>query len=525
MNNCTSINILRQRSSGILLPIFSLPGPYGIGEIGKEAFDFIDFLNDSKQKSWQILPTTPVAPLFGNSPYMSFSAFAGSPLLIAAQGLVEAGWLLETEIPSPSFSPFLVEYDKIESYKKELLQKAWRRFSQKPSFADTLEQFASTHPWAQDYALFVALKNKMGNAPWYEWPEGLRQHDSLACAQAQKDLLADVHYHLFTQYVFMKQWQALRDYARAHEVQLIGDLPIYVALDSVDVWVNQSIFQLDENTGEPTRVAGVPPDYFSATGQRWGNPLYRWNSANTEVETQLYAWWEQRLQHNFNLVDVVRIDHFRGFESYWSVPAEEETALNGSWQPGPGENFFREMTIRLGEMNIIAEDLGVITKEVEELRDSLDYPGMKILLFAFDGNPENSYLPYSMGKKSVVYTGTHDNDTAVGWYLSSEVAPEAKKQAKLFAHCSDDNAGSFHRELIYLAYGSPANLAIIPMQDVLGYGNDCRMNTPGTTTGNWQWRLTRSSLTPELSTWLGQQVELFGRDPQPKLKILAASQE
>ena len=447
---------------------------------------------------------------------MSISAFAGSPLLIDTQALVQAGFIDPDDLPSPPpFSPYLVEYAKVAAFKDQLLQKAWQRFSENPSGANTLSEFAANHPWAKEYALFVTLKAKMNNAPWYEWPEGLREYAPQACSQAEVKFQEEVHYHLFTQYLFMEQWQALHRYAAEHAIQLIGDLPIYVALDSVDVWVHQSIFQLDPTTRHPLKVAGVPPDYFSATGQRWGNPLYCWNSNDDAVKNRLYDWWEQRLRHNFSLVDIVRIDHFRGFESYWAVPAEEETALNGNWEPGPGKHFFVEMGRRLGEMQIIAEDLGIITKEVEQLRDSLSYPGMNILLFAFDGNPDNSYLPYNMNKASVVYTGTHDNDTAVGWYLSPEVSVEAKQQAKLFANRFDDNAGGFHRELIYLAYGSPANLAIIPMQDVLGFGNDCRMNTPGTTTGNWQWRLRGAALSPELANWLKAQVELFGRSLSP----------
>ena len=511
MDNCTSVNILRQRSSGILFPLFSLPGPHGIGEIDQEAFAFIDFLRQSGQSSWQILPLGPISPIFGNSPYMSYSAFAGSPLCIGTHSLVRRGWLKTAEIPCMQFSPYLVDYEQVPAFKKTVLQRAWQRFALSPTNRAALEQFRRQQPWAEQYALFVALKDKFNGSPWYQWPGDIRRYEATACQNAVRELREQVDFHLFTQYIFTLQWADLRQYAKKQGIAIIGDLPIYVALDSVDVWAHQALFQLDTATGTPTQVAGVPPDYFSATGQRWGNPLYQWQTPSRIVKQQLWDWWEKRLRHNFSMVDVLRIDHFRGFESYWSVPAEEETAMNGCWEPGPGRVFFQAMQERIGPMQIIAEDLGIITPEVEQLRKALQFPGMKVLLFAFDGNPDNSYLPYNTEKESVVYTGTHDNDTAVGWYLSPEVDPDAKKRAKRFANCLDDNAGSFHRELIHLALSSPANLSILPLQDVLGFGNDCRMNTPGTTVGNWQWRLADRFITEELSSWLAEQTRLFGR--------------
>lgn len=513
MNNCTSVNILRQRSSGILLPLFSLPGPNGIGEIGEEAFAFIDFLRKSNQCCWQVLPTGPVSPVFGNSPYMSPSAFAGSPLFIGSHLLIEQGLLKAGEIPCKQFSPYQVFYEDVITCKQTMLQIAWQRFTADPHHVSALHQFIDQHPWVQEYSLFLALKTKLNNSPWYEWPDELHQHQPSACRKAIIELQPEIDFHAFTQYLFLTQWQVLHQYAQDQGIRLIGDLPIYVALDSADVWAHQEIFQLDTKSGLPTHVAGVPPDYFSAKGQRWGNPLYRWNTDNNVVQQQLLDWWEQRLRHNFAMVDLLRIDHFRGFESYWSVPAEEETAINGCWEPGPGLPFFKIMQSRLGQMPIIAEDLGIITPEVDQLRTTLQFPGMKVLLFAFDGDPNNNYLPYNVEKSSVLYTGTHDNDTAVGWYLSPQVAPEAKKRAKRFANCFDDHAGSFHRELIHLALSSPANLTIMPMQDLLGFGNDCRMNTPGTTTGNWQWRCAEYFITEEIAHWLAEQTELFGRTP------------
>lgn len=513
MNDYTPVNILRQRSSGILLPIFSLPGDGGIGEIGSEAFSFLDFLGKAGQSCWQILPLGPTSPVFGNSPYMSPSAFAGSPLLISTQKLVEEGLLQSHEVPPADFSPYQVLYPQVMAQKQLVLELAWSRFQKRSDSKEQLQVFLAAHRWAEAYGLFLALKEHFNQQPWYVWPSDLRRFQAAACREAQKQLQSRVEFHLFVQMVFFKQWQALHAYAQEKGIRLIGDLPIYVALDSVDVWSNQAIFQLDAHSGLPTYVAGVPPDYFSKQGQMWGNPLYRWQAADGAVEQQLDNWWQRRLQHNFNMVDVLRIDHFRGFEAYWSVPASEKTAVNGQWQPGPGRRFFTKMQQQLGEQPIIAEDLGIITPEVEQLRSGLGYPGMKVLLFAFDGDPANSYLPYNIDKNSVLYTGTHDNDTAVGWYLSPEVDAQAKRRAKRFANRDDDHAGSFHSDLLHLAFSSPANLTILPMQDVLGFGNDCRMNTPGTTTGNWQWRCAGRFITDELANWLAEQTRFFGRIP------------
>jgi 4-alpha-glucanotransferase len=513
MDNGTSVNILQQRSSGILLPVFSLPGSCGIGDIGKAAHNFIDFLQKSRQRSWQILPPGPTSPIFGNSPYMSYSAFAGNPLLLCMHDLIEQGLTRENEITVPSFSEYHVDYQRVAEYKHKLLALAWNRFNAKPANRDLLEAFASDRPWVRDYALFVALKQRFANRPWYEWPMELRQRQQTAVQSAGKTLADETGRHIFAQFLFFNQWRRLRAHARAQGVKIIGDLPIYVALDSADVWARQAIFQLDAASNQPTLVAGVPPDYFSATGQRWGNPLYRWDTTDASVRSQLWDWWEQRLRLNFSLVDTLRLDHFRGFEAYWAVPAEEETALNGQWRPGPGQPFFVEMEQRLGGMSIIAEDLGLITPAVDALRRNLGYPGMKILLFAFDGDPKNSYLPYNIEKESVVYTGTHDNDTAVGWFLSPEVDPAAKRRAKRFANRQDDEAGVFHRDLIHLAFSSAANLAVVPMQDVLGFGNDCRMNTPGTVVNNWQWRCAERFVNDGVAEWLADLTALFGRIP------------
>ncbi len=509
-----SVNILQQRSSGILLPVFSLPGAYGIGDMGAAARQFIDFLHISGQSSWQILPLGPTCPIFGDSPYMSFSAFAGNPLFISPDLLISSGLIDKPDIALSSWSEYTVDYRQLTSFKKSILNLAWKRFRDQKKAKDILAEFTLSHPWARDYGLFLALKEQYQQLPWYQWPLPLRKRLPDALQQASRKLKEHIDYFIFEQYLFFSQWQKLRTYANKKGVRIIGDLPIYVALDSVDVWAHQQIFQLDPESSEPTHVAGVPPDYFSKTGQRWGNPLYNWNTTNTKVKNLLWDWWEQRLRLNFTLVDTLRIDHFRGFESYWAVPADEKTAINGSWQPGPELPFFLEMEKRLGGMSIIAEDLGLITPEVETLRLRLGYPGMKILLFAFDGTANNSYLPYNTEQNSVIYTGTHDNDTAVGWYLSPDVARESKIQAKRFANREDDNAGSFHQDLIYLALSSAPKLAILPLQDVLGFGNDCRVNTPGTPENNWRWRCAARFLNDEVAAWLYALTKRFGRIPQ-----------
>lgn len=505
-------HILNKRESGLLLPVFSLPGPYGIGDLGNGAHDFVDFLVRSGQSSWQILPLGPTSPIFGNSPYMSFSAFAGNPLFISPDLLLQDGLIDISDLKGANFSEYLVAYKQAASWKKGLLRKAWLRF-QTNSAVEKLDDFSLHHPWVDNHALFLALKTKFSQKAWHEWPEPIRFRDSSSLRHAGDELKSNIDYERFLQYLFFNQWEKLRAAANSKGIRIIGDLPIYVSEDSVDVWANQEIFALDHSTGRPTHIAGVPPDYFSSTGQRWGNPLYRWHSGDDTVNKQLLFWWAGRLQTIFSQVDCIRIDHFRGFEAFWSVPVEEKTAMNGTWKPGPGKQFFLEMEQRLGPLPIIAEDLGIITPDVEQLRDDLGYPGMKILLFAFDGHPDNTYLPHNHITNCVIYTGTHDNDTAVGWYLSPNVSAESRQLAKQYANQGNDNASSFHRDMIYLAQASNANLCMLPLQDVLGFGNDCRINTPGTTHGNWQWRCAARFLNSETADWLHTQTKLFDRIP------------
>lgn len=505
------IQVISQRASGILLHVSSLPGSHGVGDIG-HAVNFIDFLAKAGQSYWQILPVNPTSSFFGNSPYMSFSSFAGNPLFIDPERLYRQGLLSSEDLSHPAFSPYFVEFDRVVPWKRSLLQKAWSAYQSQGNRA-AFEQFCEERFWLNDHALFMALKDRFEYAPWYSWPEEIRNADKKSLLVAANELADEVDYYRFEQYLFFSQWQELRDHAARKGVKIIGDLPIYVGLDSVDVWANQGIFELHKRSRKPTRVSGVPPDYFSKTGQLWGNPLYRWNTRKSVVKGDLYKWWEQRFAAMFGIVDVLRIDHFRGFESYWSVPAGDTTAENGVWKKGPGENFFLEMEKRLGYLPLIAEDLGIITPEVEKLRDNLGYPGMKILQFAFDGTADNAYLPYNMVKNCIVYTGTHDNDTAVGWYLDPDVSHSSKLQMKRAANAANSDVNSVHHDFMYLALSSVADLCVLPMQDILGFGNDCRMNTPATTQGNWRWRCAPEYLTDEMAGSVMDQTQFYGRLP------------
>jgi len=489
----------KKRSSGVLAHITSLPGPWGIGDIGESAYTFIDFLERAGQQYWQILPTNPTNLHFDSSPYMSTSAFAGSPLLISAELLVKDGMLTTKELsPVPDFSPYLVDYARVSACKKHLLAESFKRFAAADDsrYAD----FVRRTPWLLDYALFMSLKEVHNDDPWYQWPEALARREPGALAEAEERYGERITYFLFEQFIFFSQWSQMKRYAADRGVSLIGDIPIYVGLDSCDVWANQEIFELDQATLMPLRVAGVPPDYFSKTGQRWGNPLYRWNDRDPQVTAALLDWWVQRFKSVFDLVDVSRLDHFRGFESYWAVPAKDETALNGSWIKGPGASFFHDIYKKLGPLSIIAEDLGDITTDVLKLRDTLGFPGMKVLQFAFDHNPENAFLPYNYDSTNcVVYTGTHDNDTTLGWFLSNLVSASQRQAIKRFANRRMHDSSPISEDMIYLAFSSIAALTVIPLQDILGFGSDCRMNTPGIAKGNWRWRCHHAVLTDELA--------------------------
>lgn len=504
-------SLSHNRSSGILAHLTSLPSNYGIGDLGPGALNFIDFLDASSQSIWQILPTGPTDSVFSHSPYMSVSAFAGNPLLISPDCLVEEGLISKNDVSHQPFSPYHVNFDAVSAFKTALLRKAYMAFS--ASENNEYSQFRSEQKWLDDYCLFMALKKHHPGKPWYQFDRDISRRTSSSLSQLKKKYKDDMDYYCFEQFTFFKQWQSLREYANSKNINIFGDIPIYVSLDSADVWANQVIFQLDDRTGTPTRVAGVPPDYFSETGQKWGNPLYRWDSTDQEIREKLLEWWAERFANIFSFCDLARIDHFRGFESYWSVPAEEETALNGKWEKGPGAEFFHEIFAILGDLKIVAEDLGEITQEVLELREKLKFPGMKVLQFAFDGDISNSFLPFNYDHSNFfVYSGTHDNDTTVGWFLDGRFNDNQRESIRSYANKNLHDSSGIHEDLIYLAMSSIAKVCIFPLQDILGFGSDCRMNTPGTASGNWQWRCSPEFLTETKAEWLDSLCIRFGRE-------------
>jgi 4-alpha-glucanotransferase len=475
----TANSILNRRSSGILLHPSSLPGP-GMGTIGSEAIAFLDALAEAGQSAWQILPLVAVDE--GGSPYNGLSAFAANPLLIDLRQLVRDGLLDEEDPVGYREQPGgRIDYPRVSRWKQELLGKAFRAFSSgaDPGMERAFGEFCRFHAhWLDEFSLFMALRNRYGGSAWTEWDAPARDREPGAIAGLRQELRQEIQFHRFQQFVFERQWQVLREHARRRGITIIGDLPIFVAHDSADVWANRDIFELNER-GEPAVVSGVPPDYFSETGQRWGNPLYRWDVL---LDTD-YDWWIRRFQRTLQTVDIVRIDHFRGFEAYWEVPGDEETALNGRWVPGPGREFFERLAQKLGPLPVIAEDLGLITHEVEELRDALEFPGMRVLQFAFDGDAGNPHLPENYAENSVAYTGTHDNDTVRGWWDGAPPSERARVLRRIPAETSD-----IHWQLIGLVAASRARLTIFPAQDLLGLGSEARMNTPGTAADNWSWR-------------------------------------
>lgn len=474
------------RSSGILLHPSSLPGKYGIGDLGEYAYRFVDWLEQAGQSAWQILPLGPTS--YGDSPYQTLSAFAGNPNLISLDRLLEAGWLTAADLANvPDFPAERVDYGWVITYFNEKLNTAWANFEKdaSPEARQALEDWSAANvSWLDDFTLFAALKDSHGGQPWVEWDAAEALRDSDALAAAREAHAQRINEHRFRQWLFSVQWSELKAYANGKGIRLIGDIPIFVAHDSSDVWANREHFSLDEQ-GHPLVVAGVPPDYFSVTGQRWGNPLYRWDVMKADG----YQWWVERIRAALATVDIVRIDHFRGFEAYWEIPAEEPTAVHGEWVPGPGADFFSVIQEKLGQLPIIAEDLGVITEGVEKLRTDFNLPGMKVLQFAWS-DPRNPFLPHSHGFDSVVYSGTHDNNTTIGWW-QDETDDHTRQfmQDYLGKAVTDPNW-----ELIRLGMMSIANTFIAPMQDVLSLGREGRMNTPGVESGNWGWRLTVAQL-------------------------------
>lgn len=497
------------RMAGILLHPTSLPSPYGIGDLGKDAYEFIDFLEAAGQHLWQILPLTHTG--YGDSPYQSFSAFAGQPLLISPVHLMELGLLEKFELQNcPVTDDEHIDYGVIIPWKQLIFRLAYNRFITKKNmdehikerFSDFCEQNSS---WLDDYSLFMACKDINNGKSWLEWEDKYRTPTEKLKFELKESLSEDIGYYKFLQFLFFTEWKALKDYANSHGVKIIGDIPIFVSMDSADVWANQKLFQLDSK-GYPLAVAGVPPDYFSETGQLWGNPLYNWPAHEAED----FSWWISRIKSQLSNLDILRIDHFRGFEAYWSVPYGEETAINGQWIKAPGEQLFCAMEAVLGkDLPIIAEDLGIITEEVTALREKFHFPGMKILQFAFDSSAQNSYLPHNFtSPRCVCYTGTHDNDTTLGWYLTLN----AEIQKRVDFYTGIQTKEQISQGMIRLCAGSTAAYAIYPLQDVLSLGSDSRMNTPGVAAGNWNWRFKKEALTSVLAEKLLKLAILYGRN-------------
>lgn len=494
------------RASGILLHPSSLPGPWGIGDLGPMAYRFVDFLAAAGQTLWQVLPLGPTG--YGDSPYQCFSAFAGNPLLINIDDLIDHGLLTSAEARAAlgGLPGDRVDFGALIPAKQALLRSSFERFrsSHGTRFHQAYTTFcAANAEWLADYALFMAIKEAQGGESWHNWRPELRDRRPVALEWARRELAGVIEYHQYVQFLFFRQWQALKEYANQRGVLIIGDAPIFVADDSADVWANRDLFFLDAD-GMPTVVAGVPPDYFSATGQRWGNPIYRWE----KMAATGYRWWVARMRQAFSLYDVLRLDHFRGFEAYWEVPASAPTAIEGRWAPGPGADLFKTLQAELGDLPIIAEDLGLITPEVDALRLAFDLPGMKVLQFAFGDDATNPYLPHNYTANYVVYTGTHDNDTSVGWFTTLD----ANTRAAVLTYLGrDEQTVDIAWDLMRLGLVSVANYAITPLQDVLRLGSEARMNTPGRLGGNWAWRCPAEALSEELARQLRQLTRAYGR--------------
>ncbi|QQE12047.1 4-alpha-glucanotransferase [Planctomycetota bacterium] len=500
---------LDRRSSGILLHPTSLPGRHGSGDVGKHAYDFVDFLHESKQAWWQMLPIGPVDG--SGSPYNSTSAFAGSYMLISLDGLVDDGLLTKSEVkPLKSFSDNKVLYPRVMKFRYKALQIAFERFTQKhkqnnKAFQNFLKEQKF---WLPDYTLFCAIKDANNQLPWWEWPKPLARRKPEALEQAREDYAEGIAFHTFIQFIFHKQWMKLKKYANSKGVSLIGDIPIFIAHDSSDVWSNASLFDLKAN-GLPREVSGAAPDAFSDDGQLWGHPLYLWD----RHKEQKYKWWIERFRQTFTIFDSVRIDHFLGFARFWAVKYGAPTARQGKFRPGPGPSVFKALNRALGDMPIIAEDLGILTPQASALRDQFNFPGMRILQFAF-GEDDSYHAPHNFPPQSVVYTGTHDNDTTIGWWKQTKKDKwksnglTAVQRAKI---CTGTSCDEIHWDLIRLAMASPANLAIFPVQDLLGLDGKSRMNLPGTVDNNWNWRLQYRALKKPTAKRLAGLTDIYGR--------------
>lgn len=499
------------RASGILMPIFSLPGKYGIGSFSKEAYQFVNFLKDAGQLYWQILPVGPTS--YGDSPYQSFSTFAGNPYFISLGTLVDEGLLTEEECAplDEDVNPTDIDYARLYHTRYAVLRKAYDR-SHIQEGAEFKAFVMDNAAWLKDYALFMALKDAHDGKSFYQWEKPLRRRKKKALKEARRQYDREIGFYEFLQYEFFRQWDALKTYANQQGICIIGDIPIYVAADSADVWANPQLFQMDDK-GRPKAVAGCPPDVFSSTGQLWGNPLYNWKQHRRSD----YKWWISRLASCLKLYDVIRIDHFRGFDEYWAIPAEDETAEFGKWEKGPGMDLFDAAERKLGKMHIIAEDLGLMTDSVRKLVKDSGFPNMKVIGFAWDGRgPEdagkatNEYLPIHYDKNCVVYTGTHDNETLAGWLQDSATAPQIDEIAR-YTDTDPEDVDAMTDGLIRIAQSSVADTCIIPLQDYLHLDNTARINFPSTIGTNWRWRLKPGMLTEELATEIRQMTILYGR--------------
>lgn len=496
---------MTDRKSGILLHITSLPSSFGIGDLGPTAHHFVDFLAASGQKIWQILPLNPSGTFVGSSPYASYSAFAGNPLLISPELLLRDGLVTQDEVNQAMLpSENVVDYSAVVQSKTRLLLAAHARF-QETKHTDYDRFCRENREWLDDYALFVALKQHFQEVAWVDWPKEIRDRSDADIKHWRETLSDRIERAKVFQYLFFRQWLSLKEYCKGKSIQVFGDMPIYVSNDSVDVWSHPELFKLDENK-HPQFVSGAPPDYFSETGQRWGSPVYKWDV----VKRKHFAWWIRRIGHNLKLFDMVRLDHFRGFVAYWEIPAAEETAINGKWVHAPAAELFEAVQMQFPQANIVAEDLGVITPDVREVMEKYGFPGMKILLFAFGGDlPTNPYIPHNYTRNCVVYTGTHDNNTIQGWF-HNEASPE-DRQRMIDYLGGDVKINRLHWDLIRLAMSSVADIVIVPMQDILGLGEEARMNFPQKSEGNWLWRIQGDLLTHGLAEQLSSMTWICGR--------------
>ena len=505
------------RASGVLLHPTSLPNEYGIGDFGKSAYEFVDFLEEARQTYWQVLPLGPTG--FGDSPYQSFSAFAGNTNLISPETLARENLLSQTDLDErPDFESGNIDFGKVIDWKKESLAKAYENFCK----TDDLELRGSFETftgqvsiWLDDYALFRSIKATQGQKLWLKWDEPLRMRDESALFEARKNLSEEIRAQKFYQFLFFKQWGRLKNYANGKGIKIIGDMPIFLSLDSADVWCDPQEFKLNEDL-TPSVVAGVPPDYFSKTGQLWGNPIYDWG----KMQADGFGWWKSRVGFALKTVDILRIDHFRGFAGSWEVPGGDKTAENGNWVSVPGKELFETLVEDLGELPVMAEDLGVMTDDVKALRDGFEFPGMKILQYGLGGDSKNNDLPHNYVRNCVAYTGTHDNDTTVGWFRAlkaKKAGDDEKKTNAELDFCLDylnTEADEIHWDLIRAVWGSVADTAIVPMQDLLGLGNKARMNVPASKSNNWQWRCEKGSYSDQIAERLRKLTENFGRKPR-----------